>query len=88
MCSICAECKGQEHVSVCKCDKLTFQAISFGATAPSSYYREDKHSLTLLIFHTMETNVAMNPPTTLLTTTPEALPFPLGVTVDSCSWLS
>jgi len=45
------------------------------------------HLYTLLI-HTVETNTAMNPPTILLTTTPEALPFLLGVTVDSCSWLS
>jgi len=44
------------------------------------------HLYTLLI-HTVETNTAMNPPT-ILTTTPEALPFLIGVTVDSCSWLS
>jgi len=54
---------------------------------PSNVVKTNIHLYTLLI-HTVETNTAMNPPTILLATTPEALPFVLGVTVDSCSWLS
>jgi len=49
---------------------------------PSNVVKTNIHLHTLLIFHTVETNTAMNPPTTLLTTTPEALPFPLVGTVD------